>query len=93
MNDFVDQVKHGYIGDVLFSKVLGQADSYHTFTEDKGMIYTRNRAGQEVLCVPRTLHPTTGRRLTEMVIDNSHTTLGHLGTQRTADHVRRYYWW
>ncbi|KAI0026990.1 hypothetical protein K488DRAFT_63408, partial [Vararia minispora EC-137] len=92
-NDFVDQVRNEYPEDVFFSKVLGNTKSYQTFTEDKGLIYTRNHTDQEVLCIPRVLHPKSGRRLTEMVIDNSHMMLRYLRIQHTTDHVRRYYWW
>ena len=31
--------------------------------------------------------------LTAIVIDQAHTILGHFGPQKTADYVRRWYWW
>lgn len=29
----------------------------------------------------------------ELILDRAHTTLGHLGPQRTAEYVRRWFWW
>ena len=44
-----------------------------------------------MLCVPRGTHK--GRSLTGIVIDQAHTVLGHFGPSKTADYIRRWYWW
>lgn len=41
--------------------------------------------------IPRS--KTGGRRLTEIVIDQAHTILGHLGGQKTEEYIRRWFWW
>ncbi|KAI0049165.1 hypothetical protein FA95DRAFT_1484664, partial [Auriscalpium vulgare] len=84
-------VKRGYLTDPTFSKVLSKPEAHERFTVRSELITTRNRADEEVLCVPSTLHGK--RRLTEIVIDLAHKMLGHFGPQKTAEYVRRFYWW
>ncbi|KAI0045607.1 hypothetical protein FA95DRAFT_1495292, partial [Auriscalpium vulgare] len=88
---FIPAVKQGYPDDPLFKKILSNPEAHERFTLREGLITTHNRAGEDVLCVPSTLHGK--RRLTEIVIDLAHTMLGHFGPQKTADYVRRFYWW
>ena len=47
--------------------------------------------GLPVLCVPRTLHGP--RKLTELVIDQAHRTIGHAGNERTNRYIHKFYWW
>jgi hypothetical protein len=84
-------IRNGYTGDKLLSKVAEHIGHYKTFETSDGLIYTKNRAGQAVLCVPSVVK--NKRRLTEIVIAQAHEVLGHLGPQKTADYIRRFYWW
>jgi Integrase zinc binding domain len=34
-----------------------------------------------------------GHRLTEYIIDHGHTSLGHLGPDKTEHYLARFYWW
>jgi hypothetical protein len=47
--------------------------------------------GDSVLCVPPVV--IKKRRLTEIIIAQAHEVLGHFGPQKTAEYVRRHYWW
>jgi len=29
----------------------------------------------------------------EIVLEQAHSTLGHMGAQRTSEYIRRYFWW
>ncbi|KAI9057450.1 hypothetical protein FKP32DRAFT_1542420, partial [Trametes sanguinea] len=84
-------VKAGYVNDHTFSKVLENPSHHSNFAVQDGLLYTRNRAGDSVMCVPRTLY--NRRALPELVIDRAHTALGHLGPQRTSEYIRRWFWW
>ena len=44
-----------------------------------------------VLCIPRTMHKS--RKLTEMIIDQAHQTIGHAGSERTSRYIHKFYWW
>jgi hypothetical protein len=73
------------------SKVSKHPDHHKNFEFHNGLIYTKNCTGQDVLCVPSVVK--NKQRLTEIVIAQAHEVLGHLGPQKTADYIRRFYWW
>src|SRR6202040_509779 len=89
--DFIEKVKTGYRHDRLFSKLVTEISRHSAFSLRDGLLYTTNRGGHEVLCIPRVVNKDYS--LTAIVIDQAHTILGHFGPQKTADYVRRWYWW
>jgi len=71
--------------------VLKQPDQHAAFTIRDQLIWSRNRGGEQVLCVPSTK---MGRQsLHGIIIDQAHTIVGHFGPQCTTDYIRRWYWW
>ncbi|KAJ3543853.1 hypothetical protein NM688_g5811 [Phlebia brevispora] len=88
---FLTSVREGYADDLLFSKILESANDHKAFTLKEGLIWTKNRANADVLCIPRARKG--NRALLDLVINHAHTTLGHYGHRRTADYIRRWYWW
>ncbi|KAF7338356.1 Retrovirus-related Pol polyprotein from transposon 412 [Mycena venus] len=90
---FLDEVKKGYSSDDVFAKVLANSKAFPQFKVEAGLIYARNLAGQSCLCIPRLAQLGGRRKLTEIVLDESHSTLGHLGEMKTSAYVRRWYWW
>lgn len=89
--DFIMRIRDGYKSDVLFSKIIQAITHHRGFKLRDGLLWSRNRAGAEVLCVPRVKHEK--KTLVATVIDHAHTTLGHFGHRKTADYIRRWYWW
>lgn len=67
-------------------------DPRKPFSIEKGLIFTTNRGGERVLCIP---HGTSqnGKSLYGIIAEQAHEVLGHFGGQRTSDYVRRWYWW
>jgi hypothetical protein len=90
---FVASLAAGYASDTFFMKIMEQPDHYsNLFTVvDDGLLLTKNHAGEQVICVPSSFFK--GRRAREIIIDHAHTILGHKASQRTAEYVRRSYWW
>ena len=89
---FLTAVRDGYRNDNIFSKVVDNPGHYPLFRVADGLVHTKNRMGQDCLCVPRSL--LKGKRsLPEIVIDHAHDTLGHLGAQKTSEYARRWFWW
>jgi hypothetical protein len=84
-------VENGYPSDPLYSKVLDNVAHHANFEVINGLLYTKNRPGEKVLCIPSVIY--RERRLTEIVIVQAHEILGHFGPQKTAEYVRRHYWW
>ena len=77
--------------DTLCAKVLNNIGHHRNFEAQDGLLYTRNCAGTSVLCIPSVV--LRKRRLTEIIIAQAHEVLGHFGPQKTADYIRRHYWW
>jgi hypothetical protein len=89
---FLEAVKSGYKNDPIFSKVLKNPGHYLNFRVFKGIIYTKNHLGNECLCIPRALYK--GKHsLPKVTINHAHDTLGHLGSQKTLEYARRWFWW
>lgn len=89
--EFLRDVRAGYGQDTTFSKIILAPTEHKNYRVVDGLLYTQNRLGQSVLCVPRTK---TGRRsLVDVVITQAHSLLGHFGFRKTGDYVRRWYWW
>ena len=87
----LDAFRSGYSEDPVCSKVLDKIGHHASFEVDDDLLYTKNRSGETVLCVPSVMHEK--RRLTEIVIAQAHEILGHFGPQKTAEYIRRHYWW
>ncbi|KZT03803.1 uncharacterized protein LAESUDRAFT_659088, partial [Laetiporus sulphureus 93-53] len=83
-------VKSGYSCDPVFSKVLDHPEDHKLFTLRDGLLWHKCNEQTEVLCVP--CIKVDGRALTEIIINEDHTALRHLGMRRTLDYVRRWYW-
>ena len=89
---FIHTVREGYKGDNIFAKVIDNPGHYPIFRVMDGIIHTKNRLGDECMCVPRSL--LEGKRsLPEIVIDHAHDTLGHLGAQKTSEYTCQWFWW
>jgi hypothetical protein len=90
-NLFLADIRSGYEHDSLFAKVMKQPDQHTVFTVRDQLIWSCNRGGEHVLCVPLTK---MGRQsLHGVIIDQAHTIVGHFGPQRTADYIQWWYWW
>jgi len=88
---FLEAIKSGYKNDPMFSKVLENPGHYLNFRVFEGIIHTKNRLGDECLCIPRALYK--GKHsLPEVTIDHAHDTW----TSRISEDIeyaRRWLWW
>ena len=88
---FLDSVRLGYKDDPLFAKIKENPDHFSRFRWREGLLYMDRTEGLTVLCIPRTMHKL--RKLTEIVIDQAHRTIGHAGNERTNKYIHKFYWW
>jgi hypothetical protein len=88
---FLETVENAYATDVLFSKVLNNPEHHKAFVMKNNLIYTRNRVGDDVLCIPK--GQMGARAMREIIIDTAHDLLGHFGSLKVIDYVRKFYWW
>jgi len=70
---------------------MKEKGKHSSFTYRDGLLYSKNRGGLEVLCIPRVV--TKDYSLMATVIEQAHTILGHFGSQKMADYIRHWYWW
>ncbi|RDX40603.1 hypothetical protein OH76DRAFT_1366003, partial [Lentinus brumalis] len=87
----MDVLRESYGMDPLFSKVFQAPSNYRSFAVCDGFVYSTNRRGDEVLCIPRVKYK--GRTTTQIILDQAHEAIGHFGPQRTSEYVRRLFWW
>jgi hypothetical protein len=90
---FFQELKSAYKTDALYQKVLSHPESHHFFKLSGDYLPRLNYAGETVLCIPKHMYSTTKQSLRGMILQSAHQILGHLAAQRTADYIRRWYWW
>jgi hypothetical protein len=89
---FGNACRSAYKADSLFKKIIKNPSEHKGFNLGKDkLLRTINRAGNDVVCIPR--GKLGDRSLCGIVIASAHQILGHFGPQKTADYIRRYYWW
>ena len=83
--------REGYTSDKLFQKILQNPKDHKSFSVEKGTIYHTTDSETRVLCIPHSEFQ--GRKVTELVIDQVHRTVGHMGTRITENYACHYFWW
>ena len=83
--------REAYPEDKLFGKIMSKPKDHPSFTVADKLIHRKNNSGNRVLCIPDC--NVQGRKLTELVIDQAHRVVGHMGTQITENYVHQYFWW
>ena len=88
---FLEDVRTGYGEDPLFAKIKENPEQFNRFRWQEGLLYMDRTEGLPVLCIPRAMH--NSRKLTELIIDQAHHTIGHAGNERTSKYIHKFYWW
>ena len=58
----------------------------------QGLIFTKNNLSRDVTCIsPKAIHK--GKQLIKIIIDHAYNIIGHFGQFKTAQYIRRYFWW
>jgi hypothetical protein len=70
-------IREGYKEDTTFKKVIENITQYLTYKMKKGILYLANPVGHAAICVPSTTKE--GRRILELIIDQSLSLVGHQG--------------
>lgn len=90
-DSFETAIRNGYADDTLFSKVLQHPEHHAAFSVRDGLIWSKNVGGEDVLCVPSS--KSMAQSILGTIIEQAHSIVGHFGPQRTAEYIRRWYWW
>jgi hypothetical protein len=92
--DFSALCKSGYPNDPVLKYIIGNpvATRKDRFKVEDDLIYTKNRLGNWVVCVPKAI-AIDGRRVSEIIIDQAHRVVGHFGRNKTYAYIQNFYWW
>ena len=85
-------VKHAYKKEKLYSKVIEKPRAHALFSCKDDLSFTKNLLKWDVLYVPHNAFH-NGRRVIKIIINYAHTIIGHFGQFKTAQYIRRYFWW
>ena len=83
--------RDAYPADKTFQKVLHKPEDHKLFQVVDQLIYYLGNSENRTLCIPRSEF--RGRRLAELVIDQVHRIVGHMGPRVTENYARRHFWW
>ena len=88
--DLMSVLKNKYGQDLFFKTILENPKHYRNFEVNEGLVYLKTN-GEKVLCIPKIL--VEGWNVCEIVIEEAHSVLAHLGTTKTLMYLREYVWW
>jgi len=91
MDTFEENITKGYIMDSFFRKVIEKMGTHPSFEIKNKIIYTKNRGGKDIVCVPSAI--LAEMTLRTRILDQAHQVVGHYSPQRTSDYIRQWYWW
>ncbi|KAF8626390.1 hypothetical protein AX15_004888 [Amanita polypyramis BW_CC] len=80
-----------YSKDKFLAHIWEHTDRFNKFMKQKDLLWTNNRMGLRVICVPDSL--LKGKSLKGLVLEACHQTIGHLGAERTLKYARCWFWW
>ncbi|KAG9221448.1 hypothetical protein CCMSSC00406_0008296 [Pleurotus cornucopiae] len=88
--DFLASIRNNYESDLFLSSIVKNPRHYKNFVLDDGLLYLIE-GGRRLLCIPDTI--IGGRIAKEIVIDEGHSLLAHLGPEKTLAYLREFAWW
>lgn len=82
---------HGQRSDPLSKKIVAQPTHHKSFRIHEGIVEHQTAQGRWVMVVPDVAQG--NKRLRQVIIDQAHTLIGHLGTDKTHKYLRHWFWW
>ncbi|KAG2335789.1 hypothetical protein BDR05DRAFT_846632, partial [Suillus weaverae] len=83
-------MRHQYSKDAMFRKILESPKDYRNFESKDGLINIKLK-DRTALCIPDV--KVGERHLIEVLIDQAHSLLAHLGADKTLSYLREHIWW
>lgn len=79
-----------YAQDKFFKGIIAKPNDFTNFRLDGDLLYIMT--GEErLICVPDFTH--NGRSVKEIIIEQAHSVIAHLGASKTLQYIRTYFWW
>ena len=83
--------RDGYPSDKVLQKILDRPGDHKLFEVKDGLIHYSPNSETRAMCIPHAEF--RGRKVIELVIDQVHRIVGHMGPRITTNYARRYFWW
>ena len=81
-----------YQQDKIYSKMLENPKAHVRFGIKQGLIFTKKNLSRDVICISsKAIHK--WKWLIKIIINHAHNIIGHFGQFKTAQYIRRYFWW
>jgi hypothetical protein len=77
--------QNDYTFDKMFQKILEHPEDHKSFEVKDGLIYYLPKSEIRTLCIPHSEF--RGRKVTELVIDQVHRIVGHMGSSITGNYA------
>ena len=77
MDTFEEDIWKGYATDLFFQLVTEKVGMNPSFGNRKGIIWTQNRGGEDIVCISSTNSMNTMLRM--RIIEQAHQVVGHYG--------------
>ena len=84
-------IPKAYKKDRFFSTIWKSSECFQKFMKNKGLLWTTDRAGNKIVCVPDRL--LDGKSIRGTVIESCHQTVGHASLNCTVKYIRHWFWW
>ncbi|KAF9030476.1 hypothetical protein BDZ89DRAFT_906220, partial [Hymenopellis radicata] len=86
-----NEIRNKYDSDPAFRAILKKPKDFRNFDVEDGLVYIRMADERKLLCIPGLF--LKERSIREIVIDEAHSLLAHLGSRKTLLYLREYVWW
>jgi len=71
--------------DPFFRNVIEKMGAHPSFVKKNEIIYTKNRGGEDIVCIPSTMLAETTLRT--RILNQAHQVVGHYSPQRMSDYM------
>jgi hypothetical protein len=88
--ELLKELKGSYQNDPTFKTIIEKPKEFRNFETKDGLIYLK-LAGKKLLCIPKAM--IKDRSVHEIIISEAHSTLAHLGANKTLSYLRDHVWW
>jgi hypothetical protein len=86
VSQFTENVKETYTRDTLFKQIIQKPEEHPQFIKVDGLLFTVNRGGDNVLCVPQEIDMETNKSFVSRVIEAAHKIVGHFSIFKTSNY-------
>src|SRR6266446_10939686 len=84
-------MKSGYKQSQIYQEILENPGNFKNFSTKDGLITRLGEGGTTQIVVPKGNYER--KSIQGIILENIHETLGHLGSKKMVEILRRHFWW